>query len=60
MAWTFRKTHKLGPLRFTFTPSGVSTSVGLGPVRVTRAADGSVWRTLRIPGTGIYNRKRTR
>jgi len=58
MSWTFRKTHNLGPLRLTFTPAGMSVSLGAGPIRYTRSADGKTWRTLRIPGTGIYNRER--
>ena len=58
MGWTWRKTKNLGPLRLTFTKGGLSASLGAGPVRFTRAADGSIWRTLRIPGTGIYRRDR--
>lgn len=58
MGWTWRKSKSFGPLRLTLTKSGISASLGAGPVRFTRAADGSVWRTVRIPGTGIYNRQR--
>jgi len=58
MGWTWRKTRSFGPLKLTFSKAGISASLGAGPLRVTRAADGSLWRTLRIPGTGIYRRDR--
>lgn len=58
MGWTFRKTKSFGPLKLTFSKAGLSASLGAGPLRLTRAADGKLWRTVRIPGTGIYNRER--
>ena len=58
MSWTFRKTHSFGPLKLTFSPAGMSVSVGAGPIRYTRGAKGDVYRTIRIPGTGIYNREK--
>ncbi|KKF02902.1 hypothetical protein A5739_24290 [Mycobacterium colombiense] len=53
----FRKTKTLGPFRFTLTQRGLSVSAGAGPLRFSRAADGTVRRTLRLPGTGIWNTK---
>ncbi|PJE00777.1 MAG: hypothetical protein CK429_36205 [Mycobacterium sp.] len=53
----FRKTTTLGPFRFTLTQRGISVSVGAGPVRFSRSADGTVRRTLRVPGTGIWDTK---
>lgn len=49
----YRKSKKIGPVRLTASKSGISASVGYGPVRVTRRADGRYQRTARIPGTGI-------
>jgi tetratricopeptide (TPR) repeat protein len=44
----------------TVSPRGVSTSVGMKGVRVTRGADGRVTRTLSAPGTGISHTKSLR
>lgn len=49
----YRKSKTLGPVRFTASSRGISTSVGYGPLRVTRRADGRYQGTARIPGTGI-------
>lgn len=49
----YRKSKKFGPFRITASGSGISYSVGSGPMRVTRRADGRVQRTVSIPGTGI-------
>ncbi|WP_405139141.1 DUF4236 domain-containing protein [Nocardia sp. NBC_01388] len=50
--------HKrFGPVRITVSKSGVGYSAGGGPFRVTKRADGHVQRTMRIPGTGIYDTK---
>ncbi|MCL2533161.1 MAG: DUF4236 domain-containing protein [Nocardiaceae bacterium] len=53
----FRKSKKLGPVRLTVSTRGVGISAGAGPLRVSRGADGKVRRTVRIPGTGIYDTK---
>jgi hypothetical protein len=58
MSWQYRKSKKVGPIRFTASKRGISTSVGFGGYRMTRRADGSYQRTVRIPGTGIYNTTR--
>ena len=58
MSWQYRKSKKVGPFRFTASKRGISSSVGFGGYRVTRRADGSYQRTVRIPGTGIYNTSR--
>jgi Protein of unknown function (DUF4236) len=49
----YRKSEKVGPIRLTASKSGISASVGYGPFRVTRRADGRYQRTARLPGTGI-------
>ena len=36
---------------------GVSSSFGGGPFRIGLGADGGLRRTVRIPGTGIYDTK---
>lgn len=53
----FRKSKKVGPFRFTLSKRGISTSAGAGPLRVTRGADGKYRRTVRVPGTGLYDTK---
>lgn len=55
MAWRFRKSKVLGPLRLTLTRRGVGASIGFGPLRYSLGADGKVRRTRRIPGTGMYD-----
>jgi hypothetical protein len=54
---SFRKSKKFGPFRIGVSKRGVSGSVGAGPVRVSRGADGKVRRTVGVPGTGIYDTK---
>lgn len=51
----FRKSKKVGPFRFTLSNRGLSSSVGAGPLRVSRGADGKVRRT--ISGGGFYDTK---
>ena len=53
----FRKSKKFGPFRITLSQKGISTSAGAGPLRISKGADGKVRRTVRIPGTGIYDVK---
>jgi hypothetical protein len=53
----YRKSKKVGPVRFTASTRGISTSVGYGPFRVTRRADGRYQRTVRVPGAGIRDTK---
>jgi hypothetical protein len=55
MALRFRKSKTFGPLRFTFGRRGVSTSIGWGPFRISLGSDRKVRRTVRIPGTGVYD-----
>jgi hypothetical protein len=57
MGWQFRKSKKFGPARFTLSHRGLSSSFGAGPFRLSFGADGRTRRTLRIPGTGLYNIK---
>jgi hypothetical protein len=58
MSWQYRKSKRVGPFRFTASKRGISSSVGFRGYRVTRRADGSYQRTVRIPGTGMYNTSR--
>ena len=53
MAWRFRKSFSPIPgVRLTLSPSGISTSVGAGPLRLTMGPRGSAL-TATIPGTGL-------
>jgi hypothetical protein len=53
----YRKRKKVGPFQFTVSQSGISSSVGAGPLRFSLGADGKIRRTVRVPGTGIYDTK---
>jgi hypothetical protein len=54
---TFRKSKSVGPFRFTLSNRGLSTSVGGGPIRISRSADGKLRRTIRVPGLGLSDTK---
>ena len=54
----FRKSKSFGPVRLTFSKRGLSTSVGAGPLRVSRGADGTWRRTVRVPDVGISDTKK--
>ncbi|WP_225057683.1 DUF4236 domain-containing protein [Nocardia sp. alder85J] len=54
MQW-FAHTARFGPVRITVSKAGVGYSAGSGPIRITKRADDSVQRTMRVPGTGIYS-----
>ena len=53
----YRKSKNIGPFRIALTQQGVSTSVRARRFRISKGADGKVRRTIRIPGTGIYDTK---
>lgn len=57
MAWNFRRSVKLGPVRFNFSKSGIGTSVGIRGFRIGKDAKGRTYTASSIPGTGIYNRE---
>lgn len=59
MGLRFRKSMNLGPVRFTLSKSGLSTSVGVKGFRVTKTAKGKTRMTASIPGTGISYVKET-
>lgn len=53
MTWRFRKSFvPLPGVRITLSPSGVSTSVGVGPIRATIGPRGQAV-TANIPGAGL-------
>lgn len=51
----FRRSKKFGPFRLTASKSGLGISAGAGPLRVSRSPKGRYSRTVRVPGTGIYD-----
>lgn len=53
----FRRSRKIGPFRLTLSNRGLSTSLGAGPLRFSRSSGGRLSRTIRIPGTGLYDTK---
>lgn len=55
--WRFRKSFSPLPgVRLTLSPSGLSTSVGAGPFRVTAGPQGQHF-TATVPGTGLSFRQ---
>ena len=56
MGWAFRKGFNLGPLRINASKSGIGYSIGGRGFRIGKDARGRGYRSLSIPGTGIYNR----
>jgi hypothetical protein len=57
MAWYFRTSRKLGPVRLTASKSGLSVSAGGKGVRQTVSTRGRRTTTWSLPGTGIFWRK---
>jgi len=57
MAWRFRKSVKLGPLRLNLSKSGVGYSIGGRGFRIGKDAKGRSYTAASIPGTGLYERK---
>lgn len=60
MAWRFRKSIKLGPLRLNLSKSGIGTSIGVRGFRVGTDAKGRSYTAASIPGTGLYSRTYSR
>jgi Protein of unknown function (DUF4236) len=57
MAWRFRRSLKIGPIRLNFSKSGVGYSAGVRGFRVGTDAKGRPYTAASLPGTGIYNRQ---
>ncbi len=56
MGWYFRRSKKFGPFRITVSKSGISTSVGVGGLRLTNSSHGTHFSAS--PGGGLYYRQR--
>jgi len=56
MAWRFRRSLKLGPLKLNFSKSGIGYSAGVRGFRVGTDAKGRTYTAASIPGSGLYNR----
>lgn len=57
MGWRLRKSFTPFPgVRLTLSPKGFSTSLGVGPFRLSNGSQGTAL-TTRIPGSGISYRK---
>lgn len=54
MGWRFRKSFKMGPLRWSLSKRGIGTSWGIPGFRVGQSPDGRRYVSLGIPGTGFY------
>jgi hypothetical protein len=60
MAWRFRKSLKLGPVRLNLSKSGIGYSIGGRGFRVGKDAKGRSYTAASIPGTGLYSRTYSR
>jgi hypothetical protein len=56
MGWSFRRSKKIGPFRFTLGKKGVGVSVGVKGARIGVGADGRTRSSVSIPGTGLSYR----
>ena len=54
MAWRFRKSKNLGPLRATVSPKGICSSFGFFGFRFGVSSDGRKFWSFGIKGTGLY------
>mgnify|MGYP003350230401 CR=1 FL=1 len=55
MAWSYRRSLRSGPLRFNLSRSGIGVSIGVPGFRVGLRPNGRAYRSMGIPGTGLYN-----
>jgi Protein of unknown function (DUF4236) len=56
VAWNFRRSVNLGPLRINASKSGIGYSIGTRGFRIGKDAKGRSYTAASIPGTGIYRR----
>jgi hypothetical protein len=56
MAWSFRRSLNIGPLKINLSKKGAGFSVGARGFRVGRDALGRQYTQTSVPGTGIYRR----
>lgn len=54
MAWRFRKTKNIGPIRTTVSKNGVGTSIGFLGFRFGVSPTGKKFWSFGIKGSGLY------
>jgi hypothetical protein len=57
VAFYFRRSKKLGPLRVTASKRGLSVSGGAGGARASKSSTGRRTTSVRLPGTGAFWRR---
>lgn len=57
MAFFFRKSFNLDPIRINFSKSGMGFSIGVPGARVGKTATGKTFVSGSAPGTGMGYRK---
>ncbi|MBX0332974.1 DUF4236 domain-containing protein [Pontibacter sp. HSC-14F20] len=57
MAFFFRKSFNIGPIRINLSKSGVGFSIGVPGARIGKTASGKTYVSSGAPGTGIGYRK---
>lgn len=59
MGWNFRKSVKIAPgVKINLSKRGAGISVGPKGYKVSVNSKGDVYKTVSIPGTGLYKRER--
>lgn len=59
MGWNFRKSVKIAPgVKINLSKRGAGISVGPKVYKVSVNSKGDVYKTVSIPGTGLYKRER--
>ena len=53
MGWSFHKSIKIGPFRINIGKTGIGFSVGAHGFRTGVRSNGSTYKSVSIPGTGI-------
>jgi hypothetical protein len=54
MAWRWRKTKNIGPMRATISKSGLGISYGFLGFRFGVSTNGKKFLSFGVPGTGLY------
>lgn len=54
MAWNFRKSFGIGPVKTTISKNGVGNSIGFMGFRIGINSSGKKYLSFGIKGTGIY------
>jgi hypothetical protein len=57
MGFYFRRRKSLGPLSLNLSKSGIGISTGIRGLRAGITANGRLFTSANVPGTGVYYRR---